>query len=94
MEESDRNTVLFASLVMTFHAAAMQHMGKLKNPATDKIEVNLDQAQYMIDMLEMLELKTKSNLTTDEQKLLSSVSQELKLNYVDVVHKQQSEQKS
>jgi hypothetical protein len=90
MDEMERNKILFSSLVMTFHAAAMQHMGKIKNPLNDKIEQNLEQAQYVIDMLDMLSTHTKGNLSEEEQRLLTTVSQELKLNYVDEISKQQT----
>jgi hypothetical protein len=77
------NTSLFFSLIMTFQAAAMQQMGKLKNPISDKIERDLQQAQLSIDILDMLEGKTKGNLSDDESRFLKGILQELKLNYVD-----------
>jgi hypothetical protein len=82
-----KNQFLFTQLVLMFHTAAMQHMGKLKNPITDKIERDLDQAQASIDMLDMLKEKGKGNLTTDEERFLNGILQELKLNYVDEVSK-------
>jgi hypothetical protein len=81
--ELDKNTSLFFGLVMTFQAAAMQQMGKSKNPQTEKNERDLAQAQMTIALLDMLESKTHGNLTENETKLLKSVIQELKLNYVD-----------
>jgi len=83
MEPSDRHGVLFTRLVLMLHAAAMQHLGKVKNPVTDKVERDLAAAQGMIDTLEMLERRTKGNLTPDEGRMLSQVLQELRLNYVD-----------
>jgi hypothetical protein len=83
MNQDDRRKVLFSSLVLMFHAAAMQQMGKVKNPVTDKIERDLEQAQMSIDMLDMLAEKTKGNLSDDEDRLLKRTIQELKLNYVD-----------
>jgi len=73
-----------------FHFAALQQMGKLKNPLTDKIERDLPQAQATIDMLEMLHVKMKGNLTPDEERLFSNILQEVKLNYVDEVGKTQA----
>ncbi|HVN47908.1 MAG TPA: DUF1844 domain-containing protein [Bacteroidota bacterium] len=81
--EMDKHTSLFFGLVMTFQAAAAQQMGRSKNPITDKIEKDLAQAQMTIDLLDMLEAKTRGNLTADETKLLKSVIQELKITYVD-----------
>jgi F0F1-type ATP synthase membrane subunit b/b' len=87
MTNDEKHNALFVSLLLMFHSAAMQYMGKVKNPATDKIERNLEQAQAMIEMLDMVKEKTKGNLTEDESRLLSNLSQELKLNYVDEASK-------
>ena len=81
--KEEKNISLFFSLIMTFQAAAMQQMGKLKNPISDKIERDLQQAQLSIDILDMLEGKTKGNLSDDESRFLKGILQELKLNYVD-----------
>jgi len=83
MESADRHSVLFARLVLMLHAAAMQHLGKVRNPLTDRVERDLPAAQGMIDTLEMLEARTKGNLAADEGRMLAQVLQELRLNYVD-----------
>ena len=90
MEKTDKNEILLTQLVLMFQTAALQQMGKLKNPFSDKIERDLSQAQISIDMVEMMHTKMKGNLTTGEEKMLSSVLQELKLNYVDEVSKSQA----
>jgi hypothetical protein len=83
MDQSDKDAAFFMNLVLMFQAAAMQHLGKLKNPVTDKVERDLEQAQFAIDTLDMLANKMKGNLKAEEERLLLSVLQELKLNYVD-----------
>ncbi|MCR4437589.1 MAG: DUF1844 domain-containing protein [bacterium] len=83
---------LFFNLVMMFHTSAMQYMGKLKNPLTDKIERDLLQAQMSIDMLDMLKAKTKGNLTDNEARFLDRMISELKLNYVDEAEKDRKAQ--
>ncbi|MBI1804418.1 MAG: DUF1844 domain-containing protein [Ignavibacteriae bacterium] len=90
MNVHEKNTLLLTQLVALFQAAALQHMGKLKNPLTDKIEQDLPQAQISIDMLEMMHVKMKGNLSNDEERILSTVLSELKLNYVDEVTKAQA----
>jgi hypothetical protein len=90
MTPEEKDTALFTALVMMFHSAGMQNLGKIKNPVTEKVEQNLEQAQAMIDMLDMLYRKMKGNLSEDESKFLSNVLQELKLNYVDEAAKQQN----
>jgi hypothetical protein len=89
-ETNAKETALFMQLAITFQAAAWQQMGKIKNPVTDKIERNLDQARYSIDMLEMLRSKTKGNLSEDETKFLGHVISELQLNFVDELKKDES----
>ena len=83
MEQHEKDSFLFAQLIFMFQAGAMQQMGKLKNPATDAIERDLPQAQMSIDLLDMLHRKTKGNLAPEEERMVSSILQDLKLNYVD-----------
>lgn len=90
MEIKEKFDLLLTQLVLMFQTAALQQMGKLKNPLTDKIERDLSQAQFSIDMLEMIHAKMKNNLSADEERFFSNVLQELKLNYVDEVMKNQS----
>ena len=87
MENQQKQQFLLTQLVLMFQSAAMQHMGKLKNPMSDSIEKDLSQAQISIDMLDMLHTRMKSNLSADEDKMFLVVLQELKLNYVDEVAK-------
>jgi hypothetical protein len=87
MDASEKNQLYFSQLVLMFHAAAMQQMGKTKSPLTDKIERDLSAAQGSIDLLDMLKEKTKGNLNADEERLLLNVLKELKLNYVDELNK-------
>lgn len=88
----ERNQALFLQLVLTFQTAAWQQMGKVKNPLTDKIERNLDQARMSIDMLDMLKAKTEGNRSEEETKVLDRVISELKLNYVDEFEKAKKEE--
>jgi hypothetical protein len=87
MAESEKDTALFMGLVLMFHAAAMQHMGKTKNPISDKVERSLDQAQFVIDTLDVLMVKTKGNLSDEESRFLANVIKELKLNFVEELAK-------
>jgi Domain of unknown function (DUF1844) len=73
----------FLNLIYALHFSAMQGMGKIKNPLTDKIERNLAHAKESIDMLLLLRDKTKGNLTADEEKILTGIISEVQINYVD-----------
>ena len=59
MDQSGKNEILLTQVVFMFQTAAMQQMGKLKHPLSDKIEKNLEQAQMSIDILEMFHQKMK-----------------------------------
>jgi hypothetical protein len=83
MDEKQKNEIMFTQLVLMFHTAAMQQLGKLKNPLAGTLERNLEAAQTSIDLLEMLKEKTQGHLSANESRLLLQVLQELKLNYVD-----------
>ncbi len=86
MSDERQNDEMFQGLVISLAAATMQHLGKTLSPVTHKIEKNLQAAQSTIDMLDMLEAKTKGNLGEAEAKLLKSVLAELKLNYVETMN--------
>jgi uncharacterized protein YeeX (DUF496 family) len=85
--EPDKTTQLFFYLVSTFELSALQQMGKLKDPRLGELERNLEQAQFTIDLLDMLKEKTKGNLNTEETRYVENVIAQLKLNYVDEVDK-------
>jgi hypothetical protein len=89
--EKEKGQMLFMNLVTMLHALAWQQMGKMKNPLTDKVEVNLEGARNFIDSLEMLHQKTNGNLSPEEERLLSDLLKELRLNYIDELHKQEKE---
>jgi len=83
MSDTPTANPLFQGLVFSLAGATMQQLGKVKNPITDKMELDLDAARQSIDLLGMLADKTAGNLTPDEDKLLKAVLRDLRLNYVD-----------
>ena len=83
----DKNDQLLAQLLYIFQASALQGMGKMKNPMTDKIERNMEQAAQSIDMLEMIKEKTKGNLSPEMARIIDNSLSELRLNYVDELNK-------
>ena len=91
MSNDRQSGEMFQGLVISLAAATMQHLGKTLNPVTHKIEKNLDAASSTIDMLDMLEVKTKGNLSEAEAKLLKGVLAELKMNYVETLNEKPAE---
>ena len=82
---------LFIHLVNTFVQSAWISLGKVKNPVSDELERNLDQASYYIDLLDMLQTKMKGNLNEwEEQYILHSLI-ELKFNFIYDNKKKESE---
>jgi hypothetical protein len=73
--------ILFTNLVLDLSSAAMMALGKIPNPADNKIEINLDMAEMTIEMLSVLQLKTKGNLTDKEDALLTTTLTNLRLNF-------------
>jgi len=88
----ERNQALFVELILTFQQAAWQQLGKIPNPATQKIQRDLDQARHFIDMLDMIKTRMKDNLEQQETKMLEGMLRDLKLNYVDELDRSKKEQ--
>jgi hypothetical protein len=82
-DKPSRDEILFVQLVSMFQIAAMQQMGKIRNPVTNKIERDLDQARVSIDILGMIKEKTKGNLRHEEQEYLDKLLFETRMNYLE-----------
>ncbi len=74
--------VTFASLIMSLGTSALMLMGEVLDPKQGRPSVNLPQAKEIIDILSMLETKTRGNLTTDEQAVLTDMLYALRMKYV------------
>jgi len=70
----------FQALVLSLSASAMVHLGEAAEGGGG--EPNLPLARQTIDILELLERKTRGNLDADEQSLLGAVLHELRLKFV------------
>lgn len=74
---------LFDQLISSLVHSAWVAMGKIKNPITDKLERDLQQAATSIDMLDMLYKRMTGNLSEAEDQYLTHIIRELKINYVE-----------
>ena len=72
----------FSTLVLSLATSAMVHLGLVPESEGGSTEKNLPLAQQTIDTLELLQEKTRGNLTDDETKLLQGVLYELRMSYV------------
>lgn len=74
--------ISFVTLIASFTTSGMISLGKIPNPMTNKIEADLEHAKYAIDMLVMLQEKTKGNLSADEDKVLKNAIGDLQVNFL------------
>lgn len=74
---------LFRIFVLQQQQLAMIHLGKLVHPATGELARDLDAARFSIELLAMMEAKTKGNLGADEERMLGQVLTTLRLNFVE-----------
>ena len=74
--------VTFSSFVISLGSSSLMLMGEQLDPQQTPIPVNLSQAKEIIDLLSVLEDKTKGNLTPDEQMVLRDMLYALRMKYV------------
>jgi hypothetical protein len=73
----------FSTHVLSLASSAMVALGKMPAPDGERLVVDLEAAKHLIDVLGMLEQKTKGNLDESETKLLQSLLYDLRVAYVD-----------
>ena len=72
----------FATFIFSLNTSALVHMGMLEDPSTQSKSKNLPMAKQTIDILCMMEEKTKGNLSPDEESMLKNILYDLKIMYV------------
>ena len=81
----DASQINFASFVLSLVHTAAVHFGDVGDPVSgERHPPNLPLAQQMIDILAMLEEKTRGNLGVEERQLIEQVLYELRVRYVEV----------
>jgi len=73
----------FSLFISSLGMQALMHLGEIVNPLTNKKEQDLKQAKQTIDILEILEQKTKGNLDKDEEEMLKNLLYETRMKYVE-----------
>jgi hypothetical protein len=71
----------FTTLVLSLSTSALMHLGEVPAEDGKPMPKNLALASHTIDLLAMLEEKTRGNLTGDEERILSGVLYDLRLKY-------------
>jgi hypothetical protein len=75
--------VSFSTLIFSISSSVLLHFGEIPDPETGEKKKNLPIAKHSIDVLSMLEEKTKGNLTEDEEQLLTNILYDLRMKYVN-----------
>ncbi|HVV71889.1 MAG TPA: DUF1844 domain-containing protein [Verrucomicrobiae bacterium] len=81
----EMTAALFAQLVMQQANMAMMLLGKTPHPETGQTVKDIEAARFFIDQLEMLETKTRGNLSKEESGLLKQSLMSLRLAFVEAV---------
>ena len=80
----DESGISFVAFVLSLAHTAAVHFGDIPDPVSgQKNSANLAAAQQMIDILSLMEQKTRGNLTAEERQLLEQVLFELRLRFVE-----------
>ncbi len=74
----------FGTFIISLGHSAYIAMGMAEHPDGKKDEINVDAAKELIDILEMLEKKTKGNLDREEIQILSGLLYELRIAFVNL----------
>ncbi len=74
----------FSTFVLSLSTSVLMNLGLVENPVTKKTEKELPMARQTIDLLALLQEKTKGNLSKEEAKLLDDVLHELRVWYCKV----------
>ena len=80
--DENKNMQLFMGLCTSLVSQAWMQLGKIKNPMTDEINIDLEAASLTIDMIVMLKDKTKGNISDEETKIIDQSINELRMNFI------------
>ncbi len=73
----------FSTFILSLSSSVLLHFGQIPDPVTNKKECNLPFAKQTIDILGLLQEKTKGNLSKDEEQLIDNILHDLRLRYVE-----------
>lgn len=77
----------FSTFVISLSTQALMHLGEIANPLSGNEERDVSVAKQMIDIVGMLQEKTRGNLTGGEAQLIEEILFDLRMKYVEAVKK-------
>ena len=85
-QPSDKKELLpkidFSSFILSLYSSGLVQLGQVEDPSSGKKSVNLDLAKHTINLIAMLEEKTRGNLTEDEKSLINTLLSEIRVAFV------------
>lgn len=75
----------FSTFIISLSTQALMHLGEIASPLSGKSEADIPVAKHMIDILGMLQEKTRSNLDAGEERLIEDILFDLRMKYVEAV---------
>ncbi len=73
----------FSNFILSLYSSGLVQLGKVEDPSNGKKTINLDLAKHTIDMIAMLEEKTRGNLNEEEKNLLKALLSEIRIAFVE-----------
>ena len=84
VENPDAQGITFSGFILSLATTAAVHFGDIADPNTgEKVEPNLDAASQMIELIALLQEKTKGNLSDPEAQLVDDLLYELRMRFVE-----------
>jgi uncharacterized protein DUF1844 len=74
----------FSTFILSLSHSALMHLGEAPDPETGQIGKNVALARQTIDLIAVLEDKTKGNLTGDEERLIGQILFDLRMRFVEL----------
>jgi hypothetical protein len=81
-QETPLPEISFINLIFSLSTSVLIQLGEIQDPITQQLAKNLPLAKQTIDLIGMLEEKTRGNLTSDEGKILENILYDLRMRYV------------
>ncbi len=79
------HTIDFTTLIMSLASSALVSMGRVPDPESGTVQKNLGFAQQNIDIIHLLQEKTRGNLSADEEHLVEQILYELRMSYISAL---------
>jgi hypothetical protein len=82
-EGEELPTLDFSTFILSLSHSALLHLGETPHPETNAVERTLPLARQTIDLIALMEEKTKGNLSGDEERLISQILFDLRMRYLE-----------